>query len=177
MLRDNNAQAIGNDGNLGVGTLHLKGELERLLDSVDRRHVHILEHLVIAQVGDHDHRVMRQDAGKDRLALSDKLDKVLTNAFFGPLIMLAVLYALFYVTIEVGAYPQGWVEDGCAALGEFFAGIIPEGELQSLVVDGIIGGVGGVLSFAPLIVIMFALIAFLEDSGYMALRLRHTVRE
>lgn len=112
--------------------------------------------------------VVRQDAGKDRLALSDKLDKVLTNAFFGPLIMLAVLYALFYVTIEVGAYPQGWVEDGCAALGEFFAGIIPEGELQSLVVDGIIGGVGGVLSFAPLIVIMFALIAFLEDSGYMA---------
>lgn len=82
--------------------------------------------------------VVRQDAGKDRLALSDKLDKVLTNAFFGPLIMLAVLYALFYVTIEVGAYPQGWVEDGCAALGEFFAGIIPEGELQSLVVDGII---------------------------------------
>ena len=168
MLRDDNAQAIGNDGNLGIGTLHLKGELERLLDSVDRRHVHILEHLVIAQVGDHDHGVMRQDAGKDRLALSDKLDKVLTNAFFGPLIMLAVLYALFYVTIEVGAYPQGWVEDGCAALGEFFAGIIPEGELQSLVVDGIIGGVGGVLSFAPLIVIMFALIAFLEDSGYMA---------
>ena len=92
--------------------------------------------------------VVRQDAGKDRLALSDKLDKVLTNAFFGPLIMLVVLYGLFYVTIEVGAYPQGWV--------------------QSLVVDGIIGGVGGVLSFAPLIVIMFALIAFLEDSGYMA---------
>ena len=87
--------------------------------------------------------VVRQDAGKDRLALSDKLDKVLTNAFFGPLIMLAVLYGLFYVTIEVGAYPQGWVEDACAALGEFFAGIIPEGELQSLVVDGIIGGVGG----------------------------------
>ena len=72
--------------------------------------------------------VVRQDAGKDRLALSDKLDKVLTNAFFGPLIMLVVLYGLFYVTIEVGAYPQGWVEDGCAALGEFFAGIIPEGE-------------------------------------------------
>ena len=65
MLRDNNTQAIGDDGYLGIGTLHLKGELERLLDSVDRRHVHILEHLVVAQVGDHDHRVMRQDAGKD----------------------------------------------------------------------------------------------------------------
>ncbi len=112
--------------------------------------------------------VIRQDAGKDRLALSDKLDKVLTNAFFGPLIMLVVLYAVFQITIEIGAYPQGWVEDACGALGELFAGIIPEGDLQSLVVDGIIGGVGGVLSFAPLIVIMFALIAFMEDSGYMA---------
>ena len=112
--------------------------------------------------------VVRQDAGKDRLALSDKLDRVLTNAFFGPLIMLAVLYAVFQITIEIGAYPQGWVEDACGALGELFAGIIPEGDLQSLVVDGIIGGVGGVLSFAPLIVIMFALIAFMEDSGYMA---------
>lgn len=112
--------------------------------------------------------VIRQDAGKDRLALSDKLDRVLTNAFFGPLIMLAVLYAVFQITIEIGAYPQGWVEDACGALGELFASIIPEGDLQSLVVDGIIGGVGGVLSFAPLIVIMFALIAFMEDSGYMA---------
>ena len=93
---------------------------------------------------------------------------MLTNAFFGPLIMLVVLYAVFQITIEIGAYPQGWVEDACGALGELFAGIIPEGDLQSLVVDGIIGGVGGVLSFAPLIVIMFALIAFMEDSGYMA---------
>ncbi|WP_297218256.1 ferrous iron transport protein B [uncultured Desulfovibrio sp.] len=112
--------------------------------------------------------VLRQDEGKDRLALSDKLDKVLTNAFFGPLIMLAVLYVVFQATIEIGAYPQGWIEEGCAALGEVFSRIIPEGDLQSLVVDGIIGGVGGVLSFAPLIVIMFALIAFMEDSGYMA---------
>lgn len=112
--------------------------------------------------------VVRQDAGKDRLAISDKLDRVLTNAFFGPLIMLAVLYAVFQITIEIGAYPQGWIEDACGALGEVFAGIIPEGDFQSLVVDGIIGGVGGVLSFAPLIVIMFALIAFMEDSGYMA---------
>ena len=112
--------------------------------------------------------VVRQDAGKDRLALSDKLDKVLTNAFFGPLIMLVVLYGLFYVTIEVGAYPQGWVEDGCAALGEFFAGIIPEGELQSLVVDGIIGGVGAVIVFLPNIMILYLFISFMEDSGYLA---------
>jgi len=82
--------------------------------------------------------------------------------------MLVVLYGLFYVTIEVGAYPQGWVEDGCAALGEFFAGIIPEGELQSLVVDGIIGGVGAVIVFLPNIMILYLFISFMEDSGYLA---------
>ena len=65
MLGDDNTQAIGDDGDLGVGTLHLKGELERLLEGVNRRHVHILEHLVVAQVGNHDHRVMCQDASKN----------------------------------------------------------------------------------------------------------------
>lgn len=112
--------------------------------------------------------ILRQDPGKDRLAISDKIDKVLTHAFFGPLLMLGVLYVMFWVTFTLGAYPQGWVEDGFAALGELMTDLIPEGDLQSLVVDGIIGGVGGVVSFVPLIAIMFALIAVLEDSGYMA---------
>ena len=112
--------------------------------------------------------VFRQDPGKDRLALSDKLDKVLTNALFGPLLMVGVLYLMFYVTFEVGAYPQGWVEGGFAWLGEFLGDVIPEGLARSLVVDGIIAGVGGVVSFVPLILIMFALISFMEDSGYMA---------
>ncbi|CAK7053652.1 MAG: Fe(2+) transporter FeoB [Desulfovibrio sp.] len=112
--------------------------------------------------------VFRQDPGKDRLALSDKLDKVLTNALFGPLLMIGVLYLMFYVTFEVGAYPQGWVEDGFAWLGEFLGEVMPDGLARSLVVDGIIAGVGGVVSFVPLILIMFALISFMEDSGYMA---------
>ncbi len=112
--------------------------------------------------------IVRQDAGKDRLALSDKLDKVLTNAFFGPLIMIGVLYLMFQVTFELGAYPQGWVEDGFTWLGDAITAILPEGLAQSLIVDGIIAGVGGVLSFVPLILIMFVLISFMEDSGYMA---------
>lgn len=112
--------------------------------------------------------IIQQDPGKDRLALSDKLDKVLTNTFLGPLIMIGVLYMVFQVTFALGAYPQGWVEDGFAWLGEFCTSVMPEGLAQSLVVDGIIAGVGGVVSFVPLILIMFALIAFMEDSGYMA---------
>lgn len=112
--------------------------------------------------------IFQQDPGKDRLALSDKLDKILTNALFGPLIMVAVLYLMFYVTFEVGAYPQGWVEDGFGWLGGFLGDVLPDGLAKSLIVDGIIAGVGGVISFVPLILIMFVLISFMEDSGYMA---------
>ena len=112
--------------------------------------------------------VVKQDPGKDRLALSDKLDKVLTNVFLGPIIMIGVLYAMFYITIEYGAYPQGWVEEFFGWLGGIVDGAMEDGALKSLIVDGIIGGVGGVISFVPLIAIMFALIAFIEDSGYMA---------
>ena len=111
---------------------------------------------------------VKQDAGKDRLAFSDALDKVLTNVVLGPIIMLAVLYAIFYVSIEYGAYPQGWVEDLFGWLADLIGGALPDGELKSLIVDGIIGGVGSVMSFVPLIAIMFVMIAFIEDSGYMA---------
>lgn len=112
--------------------------------------------------------IIRQEPGKDRLALSDKLDKALTNAFLGPLIMLGVLYLVYQITFALGAYPQGWAEDVFAWLGDVCTDILPEGLVRSLVVDGVIAGVGGVISFVPLIMIMFALISFLEDSGYMA---------
>ena len=112
--------------------------------------------------------IVTQDAGKDRLAISDKLDRVLTNALLGPIIMIGVLYLMFQVTFTLGAYPQGWVEDGFALLGEVCTTLLPEGLAQSLIVDGIIAGVGGVVSFVPLILIMFVLISFMEDSGYMA---------
>ena len=112
--------------------------------------------------------IVTQDAGKDRLAISDKLDKVLTNAFLGPLIMIGVLYLMFQVTFTLGDYPKGWVEDGFKLLGDTCTILLPEGFAQSLIVDGIIAGVGGVVSFVPLILIMFALISFMEDSGYMA---------
>ena len=112
--------------------------------------------------------IVTQDAGKDRLALSDKLDRVLTNALLGPVIMVGVLYLMFQVTFTLGAYPQGWVEDGFKLLGDVCTTLLPEGLAQSLIVDGIIAGVGGVVSFVPLILIMFVLISFMEDSGYMA---------
>lgn len=112
--------------------------------------------------------VVKQDPGKDRLALSDRLDKILTNRFLGPLIMIGVLYLMFVITFNLGAYPQEWLEDFFAWMGSELGDHMDDGLLKSLVCDGIIAGVGGVVSFVPLIAIMFALIAFIEDSGYMA---------
>lgn len=112
--------------------------------------------------------VVKQDHGKDRLALSDRLDKILTNRFLGPLIMIGVLYLMFVITFNLGAYPQEWLEDFFAWMGSELGDHMDDGLLKSLICDGIIAGVGGVVSFVPLIAIMFALIAFIEDSGYMA---------
>lgn len=92
---------------------------------------------------------------------------MLTNTLFGPLIMLGVLYAMFQLTFVIGAYPQGWVEDGFGWLGETVSALMPDGFLKSLIVSGVIDGLGGVMSFVPLIIIMFTLVAILEDFGYM----------
>lgn len=108
------------------------------------------------------------DELKDRISSSDKIDQVLTHRFFGPLILAFVLYGMYYLTIEIGDYPLGWVEAGFERLDGFVGDHMREGLLKSLVTAGIIGGIGGVFGFVPLIMIMFLLISVLEDSGYMA---------
>lgn len=100
--------------------------------------------------------------------VSDRLDRILTHRVWGLPIFFFTMWALFNIVFEVGAYPQEWLEIGIGALGEWLQAVVPEGNLQSLLVDGIVVGVGGVLSFMPLIVLLFLGISFLEDTGYMA---------
>ncbi|SMD00787.1 ferrous iron transport protein B [Sporomusa malonica] len=102
------------------------------------------------------------------LTTSDKIDRVLTNRLFGLPIFLGLMWLLFNFVFTVGAYPQDWIEQGVTAFGEFVGQSMPEGDLKSLIVDGIIGGVGGVIVFLPNIIILFLGIALLEDTGYMA---------
>ena len=103
-----------------------------------------------------------------RLRRSDRLDRVFTHRLLGPVLMAAVIYAIFFVTFTVGEIPMGWLETLFARAGSAAESVIPGSLARSLVVDGIIGGVGGVLGFVPLIACMFLMISFLEDSGYMA---------
>lgn len=99
---------------------------------------------------------------------SDKIDAILTNRILGLPIFFGLMWLLFNTVFELGTYPQGWLETGIGMFSDWVGQNMPDGDLKSLVVDGIIGGVGGVLSFFPLILLLFLGIAILEDSGYMA---------
>lgn len=112
--------------------------------------------------------VLKREDRVDRLVVSDRIDQVLTHTFVGPLIMFAILFGVYQFTFTLGDVPMQWVEAGFAVLGDLASQLIPEGHLQSLVVSGVIQGVGGVVIFVPLIALMFLAIAILEDSGYMA---------
>ena len=105
---------------------------------------------------------------QNRIAYSDKMDTVLTNSVLGPMILMGILYAMYYITFSLGEYPAGWLEAFFGWLHDTVSAIMPDGLLKSMIVSGIIDGVGGVFGFVPLIMIMFMLIAVLEDSGYMA---------
>jgi ferrous iron transport protein B len=96
------------------------------------------------------------------------IDKFVLNRLLGLPIFAAVMYLIFKFTFTVSEPVVGWFEAFFEWTGGVAASVIPEGPLQSLVVDGIIGGVGGVLGFFPLVLFMFFAIAFFEDSGYMA---------
>ncbi len=104
----------------------------------------------------------------DRLYLSDQIDRVLTSRIFGPLIMMAILYLVYQFTFGVSAFPVEMLESAFGALGDLAKAGLPEGPFRSLLVSGVIDGVGGVMGFVPLILLMFFCIAFLEDTGYLA---------
>jgi ferrous iron transport protein B len=105
---------------------------------------------------------------RNRIQRSDKIDKIVTNRLAGPVIMVAILMGLYHFTFSYGEIPMGWLEAFFGWLGAAVEGALPDGYLKSLVVSGIIGGVGGVMGFVPLIMFMFLGISFLEDSGYLA---------
>ena len=107
-------------------------------------------------------------SASDRTAFSDQMDTVLTHRIIGPVIMVLVLFAIYHITFAVGDIPTTWMGAFFSWLGDTVSKVIPEGLFQSMIVSGVIDGVGGVLSFVPLIMIIFLLISFLEDSGYMA---------
>jgi ferrous iron transport protein B len=100
--------------------------------------------------------------------VTDRVDAVVLHRVWGPLLFV-VLMAIVFQSVFAWAEPlMELVEVGLAALGGWAGGALPEGDLKSLVVDGVVAGVGSVLVFLPQICILFLFIGFLEDTGYMA---------
>ena len=91
----------------------------------------------------------------DRAALSDKIDRVLTNKLLAFPLFLGFMWLLFQTTFTLGTYPMEWIESGIGALGSALGSALPPGNIRDLLVEGIIGGVGGVVVFLPNILILF----------------------
>ena len=109
---------------------------------------------------------------EEKSAGTDKIDRVLTHRIWGVPIFLAIMAVVFFLTFTVGDWLKGYFEEGVglvsAGVLQFLEAIHTGALVQSLVVDGVIAGVGGVLTFLPNIFILFLALAFLEDSGYMS---------
>jgi ferrous iron transport protein B len=105
---------------------------------------------------------------ENRHKISDSIDHLLTNRYFGFPVFLFFMWVMFTATFNVGAFPQQWIESGVSYISLFLNSIMAEGSLKRLIIDGIIGGVGGVVVFLPNIMILFFFISIMEDTGYMA---------
>ena len=140
---------------------HLSVELKRAPEEIihEARHGYVSGALAAAlkHSGDDSDHTRRQ-----------RIDAVLTNRKIGFPILVAVLFAVFECTFTLGAYPQEWIQMGIDALCEWLSGVLPEGWFSSMMVDGVVQGVGAVLAFLPNIVILFFFLSILEDVGYMS---------
>jgi len=96
------------------------------------------------------------------------IDAFLLNKIFAFPVFLGFVWLMFYSTFYVGQYPMQWIEFGVSQLSILVNNIMTDGILKDLLVDGIIGGVGGVIVFLPNILILFFFISLMEDTGYMA---------
>ncbi len=109
-----------------------------------------------------------QKEEKREASRTDKLDAIFTHRFWGPFIFFAVMLLVFQSIFSVAEVPKGWIEDGMGWLNEWVKTTLPDAWYTSLLTDGLIAGLGGVLVFVPQITILFLLISLLEELGYMA---------
>ncbi|MCP3942156.1 MAG: ferrous iron transport protein B [Desulfobacteraceae bacterium] len=103
-----------------------------------------------------------------RIDISRKIDLVLTDRFFGIPVFIFFIWAMFQLTFTLGAYPMGWIETCVGFLSTGLDGMMAQSMLKSLLLDGVLAGIGSVVVFLPNILILFFCIALFEDTGYMA---------
>jgi ferrous iron transport protein B len=113
-------------------------------------------------------REVQTSTTQQRVDISRNIDLVLTHRLFGFPIFIFFIWAMFQLTFTLGEYPVEWIEAGVGLAADAAGSVLPAGIFKSLIVDGIIAGVGSVIVFLPNILILFFCIAIFEDTGYMA---------
>ncbi|MEN7546373.1 ferrous iron transport protein B [Rapidithrix thailandica] len=111
---------------------------------------------------------LKKSMSAEEDTFTDKLDKVLTHKLWGSLIFFSILFVVFQAIFAWAEYPMNLIDDIFSALSAYFTSVLPEGVVASLLTEGIIPGIGGVVIFIPQIAILFGFIALLEEVGYMA---------
>uniref|UniRef100_UPI003FEF740A ferrous iron transport protein B n=1 Tax=Candidatus Limisoma sp. TaxID=3076476 RepID=UPI003FEF740A len=105
---------------------------------------------------------------KEEAKTTAMIDAVVTSRLFGFPIFIFIMWLMFWATFTIGQYPMDWIDTGVGLIGDLISTYMPDGPVKDMLIDGVIGGVGGVIVFLPNILILYAFISFMEDSGYMA---------
>jgi ferrous iron transport protein B len=113
-------------------------------------------------------RYVKSPEQLSRKEITSKIDAVTTHRVFGYVVLLAVLFLVFQFIFFISETPMNWIERMFLDLGNFVQNRLPKGQLNDLIVNGVIAGISGVVMFVPQIAFLFLFIGFLEDSGYMA---------
>ncbi len=108
------------------------------------------------------------EEGIKKETITEKIDKILLHKIWGYVIFLSILFLIFQSVFTIAEAPMDWIDQGIAFVNQFLKNQLPDGQLVSLLTDGLIAGIGGVLIFIPQIAFLFAFISILEESGYMA---------
>ena len=180
LSRELGAPVLALSARTGAGVAELRAALAGLLHAGRRPHpppVELAACSSCAGCGKHAARfdwaetvAARVSQGSARLsaARTERIDRVLTHPVKGLVAFAVIMSAVFVTLFALAQYPMNAIETAFGALGQAVGRVLPEGDVRSLVVDGVIGGVGGVLVFLPQICILFFFLSILEDSGYLA---------
>jgi len=161
-LRDAIAEDLAGDESLHAQ--RAAGMTERIACSSCSSCPHTNRHTWACGVG----AAAGQEVSEETERRTEAVDRVFTHPFAGVGVFAVIMFALFFLIFKVASYPMDWIDAGFGALGDWAGSVLPDGLLSSFIVDGLIGGVGGVLIFLPQICILFFVLTLLEDTGYLA---------
>ena len=110
----------------------------------------------------------REGKRDDTYKITHMLDKFITHRWLGFPLFFLFIFIMFWITFSIGQYPMDWIDSSVGWLSDWLNGVLPDGPVRAMIVDGAVAGVGSVIVFLPQILILYTFISFMEDSGYMS---------